>query len=112
MGTAFAHGFPTNVTKQKSGGAASSKPMPARSSGKFVWPVSARAELMTKQIGTHWEIAVNGKPRSYRNDKATALADGRRLKRSNPNVVVTVRDLESGETMVIENPPRMPKADV
>jgi hypothetical protein len=54
--------------------------------------------------GTRYEIAVGGKPRSYRNVKAVAIDSAQDLKSRNPNIEVTVRDLENGETIVIKNP--------
>jgi hypothetical protein len=38
-----------------------------------------------------WEIAVDGKPRSHRDEKSIAIAAAQYLKSKNPNVPVTVR---------------------
>jgi hypothetical protein len=51
--------------------------------------------------GTRYEIAVGGKPRSYRDVKAVAIESAQDLKSRNPNIEVAVRDLENGETIVI-----------
>ena len=59
--------------------------------------------------GTRYEIAVGGKPRSYRDVKAVAIESAQDLKSRNPNIEVAVLDLENGETIVIKNrPPRQP----
>jgi len=60
---------------------------------------------MNRKHGTRYEIAVAGKPRSYRDVKAVAIESAQSLKSRNPNIKVTVRDLETGETIVIKNPP-------
>ncbi len=60
---------------------------------------------MNRKHGTRYEIAVDGKPRSYRDVKAVAIESAQSLKSRNPNIKVTVRDLETGETIVIKNPP-------
>jgi len=57
--------------------------------------------------GARYEIAVDGKPRSYRDAKVTALESAQYLKKSNPNVDVTVRDLERGETIVVKSRPAL-----
>jgi hypothetical protein len=44
--------------------------------------------------GARYEIAVDGKPRSYRDINAIAMKSAQYLKSRNPNVEVTVRDLE------------------
>jgi len=51
--------------------------------------------------GANWEIAVDGKPRSYRDVKQVAIESAEYLKSKNPNSGVTVRDLETGETIVV-----------
>jgi hypothetical protein len=51
-----------------------------------------------------YEISVDGKPRSYRDDKAIALEAAAYLKMRNPNSGVTVRDLASGETFPVRAP--------
>jgi hypothetical protein len=51
-----------------------------------------------KASGGHYEVTVDGKPRTYRNAKAAAIVAAKYLKRHNPKVEVAVRDLDSGET--------------
>jgi hypothetical protein len=63
-----------------------------------VWGLSAHEECRR-----HYEVTVDGKPRTYRNVKAAAIVAAEYLKRHNPNVEVAVRDLDSGETTVIKN---------
>jgi hypothetical protein len=50
--------------------------------------------------GARYEIAVDGKTRSCRDVKEVAIESAQYLKISNPNVDVTVGDLETGETIV------------
>jgi hypothetical protein len=57
--------------------------------------------------GARYEIAIDGVPRSCRDVKEIAIASAEHLKLSNPNVPVTVRDLESGETIVIKSRPSL-----
>jgi hypothetical protein len=56
-----------------------------------------------------WEITVDGKPRSYRVDRQIAIESAQYLKRKNPNVEVTVRDLEGVEGIIVipPQPPQM-----
>jgi hypothetical protein len=59
---------------------------------------------MMKNTGARYEIAIDGKPRSYRD--TPEIARGRSLSQHrNPNVEVVIRDLESRATTVIANPP-------
>jgi hypothetical protein len=51
-----------------------------------------------KSGGGHYEVTVDGKPRTYRNAKAAAIVAAEYLKRHNPNVEVAVL-----ETTVIKN---------
>jgi len=64
--------------------------------------------MMPKNTGARWEITVDGKPRSYRVDKQIAIESAQYLKRKNPNVEVTVSDLEGVEGTVVI-PPQTPK---
>jgi hypothetical protein len=63
---------------------------------------------MKKQTGARWDITVDGKPRTYDHDSQRAIEAGGYLKSKNPNVEVTVRDLTSGETTIIEWRPLRP----
>jgi len=55
--------------------------------------------------GARYEITVDGKPRSNRDTKAIAIEAGEYLKQKNPTAEVTVRDRESGETIVVKHQP-------
>ena len=48
-----------------------------------------------------FELSVDGVPRSYRDRKDLALQGAQILKSRNPNSVVRLKDLESGEEVVI-----------
>jgi hypothetical protein len=65
--------------------------------------------MKVKQTGANWDITVDGKPRSYRVDKQIAFDSAQYLKSKNPNADVTVRDLTTGETTVIEWRPARPR---
>jgi hypothetical protein len=47
--------------------------------------------------GVQFEILVDGKPRSYRDIKAVAIASAEFLKSRNPNSNIAVKDLQTGE---------------
>jgi hypothetical protein len=64
--------------------------------------------MKVKQPGARWEITVDGKPRSYRVDRQIAVESAQYLKRKNPNVEVTMRDLEGVEGTVVI-PPQPPQ---
>ena len=51
---------------------------------------------MIKQPGAQFEISVDGKPRSYRDIKAVAIASAEFLKSRNPNSNIAVKDLRTG----------------
>ena len=51
--------------------------------------------------GAQFEIRIDGTPRSYRDRKDLALQGAQILKSRNPNSVVRLKDLESGEEIVI-----------
>jgi len=57
---------------------------------------------MTAAGGARYEIAVDGKPRSYRDEKSIAIEAAQYLKSKHPNVLVTVRDLATGETIEVK----------
>ena len=48
-----------------------------------------------------FELSVDGVPRSYRSRKDLALQSAQILKSRNPNSVVRLKDLRSGEAIVI-----------
>jgi hypothetical protein len=56
---------------------------------------------MKENTGARWEIAVDGRPRTYDRNRELAIEAGQYLKQKNPNVDVTVRDLEGVEETVI-----------
>ena len=53
--------------------------------------------------GARYEVAVDGKPRSYWSRKPIATGAAERLKRKNPDSTVKVRDVENGETETIKD---------
>jgi hypothetical protein len=52
--------------------------------------------------GAHFEISIDGKPRSYRDRKSVAIEAAEHLKRKHPNSEVVVRDLRSGEAAAVK----------
>ena len=48
-----------------------------------------------------FELSVDGVPRSYRDRKDLALQSAQFLKSRNPNSVVRMKDLQTGEEIVI-----------
>jgi hypothetical protein len=51
--------------------------------------------------GAQFELSVDGVPRSYRDRKDLALQSAQILKFRNPNNVVRLKDLQTGEEIVI-----------
>jgi hypothetical protein len=58
--------------------------------------------------GAHYQIAVDGQPRSNRDTKAVAIEAAEYLKYKHPHAEVTVHDLMSGDTITIKTPGREP----
>ena len=56
------------------------------------------------KTGACYEIAIDGTPRSYRDRKELAIEAATFLKTKNPNAELTVRDLETGETIAVKHP--------
>jgi hypothetical protein len=54
-----------------------------------------------KLTGAHWEITVDGVPRSARDRKEMAIEGAEFLKSRNPNCKVTVRDHEGIEPPIV-----------
>ena len=54
-----------------------------------------------KTPAAQFEISIDGVPRTYRDQKDTALLAARILKSRNPNSVARLKDLESGAAIVI-----------
>jgi hypothetical protein len=60
------------------------------------------AKVTTKTThGAQYEISVDSVPRTYRNRQDIALQTARLLKSRNPNSVVKLKDLKSGEETVV-----------
>jgi hypothetical protein len=59
---------------------------------------------MMTTTGACYEIAIDGIPRSYRDRKELAIEAAAFLKTKNPNAQLTVRDLETGETIAVKHP--------
>ena len=51
--------------------------------------------------GAQFEISIDGASQTYRDRKDPALSAAQLLKSRNPNSVVKLRDLESGEEIII-----------
>jgi hypothetical protein len=64
---------------------------------------------MKQNTGARWEIAVDGVPRSYRDDRRLAIEGAEFLKRRNPNSEVAVRAYEGKEPPIVISavPPQM-----
>ena len=52
--------------------------------------------------GAHFEISIDGKPRSYRDDPEVARAGAKYLKFRNPKSEVSLRDMRTNIVTVIE----------
>jgi hypothetical protein len=63
---------------------------------------------MKRNTGARWEITIDGKTNSYRDDKAIAIGSAEYAKERNPMAEVTVRDLQ-GEEETIVIPSQRPK---
>ena len=59
--------------------------------------VSSREAEVSVVRSANFELSVDGVPRSYRDRKDLALQGAQILKSRNPNSVVRLKDLESGE---------------
>jgi hypothetical protein len=71
-------------------------------------PVSAGLLLFGSSspvTGAQFEIAIDGKPHSYRDTKAVAMEAAQYLKAKHPNSEVTVKDLTSGAVTVVAYKP-------
>jgi electron transfer flavoprotein alpha/beta subunit len=56
---------------------------------------------MGQNIGARYEIIVDGKPRSYRDDRAIAIEAGMHLKEQRPTSEVIVRDIGTNSSTAI-----------
>jgi hypothetical protein len=59
--------------------------------------------MVQKDIGACFEIRVNGKTRSHRDRKETAIEAGRYLKQMQPQSEIMVRDVRDNSVTVIED---------
>jgi hypothetical protein len=57
--------------------------------------------MMKLNTGATWEIVIDGKPRSYRDELEIALEAARYLKSRNPKSDVVVRNYATGEVLSI-----------
>jgi hypothetical protein len=60
---------------------------------------------MTMITGARYQIAVDGRPRTNRDDKLIALKTAEYLKHKNSHSEITVSDRETGETVIVKMPP-------
>ena len=58
--------------------------------------------------GAQFEISIDGVPRTYRDQKDLALLAAQTLKSRNPNSVVKLKDLKTGEEIIIAFKERSP----
>jgi hypothetical protein len=58
--------------------------------------------MVQSDVGAGFEIIVDGKSRSHRDRKETAIEAGRYLKQMHPQSVITVRDVRDNSVTVIE----------
>jgi hypothetical protein len=58
--------------------------------------------MVQKDIGACFEIRVDGKTRSHRDRKETAIEAGRYLKQMQPQSEIMVRDVRDNSVTVIE----------
>jgi hypothetical protein len=65
-----------------------------RTASKAISPCTGLA--MKPDRGAHFQISIDGVPRTYRDRKDIAF-----LKSRNPNSTVTLRDLQTGEEIVV-----------
>jgi len=63
--------------------------------------VSSREAEVSVLRSANFELSVDGVPRSYRDRKDLALQSALFLKSRNPNSVVKLKDLQTGEEIVI-----------
>jgi hypothetical protein len=58
--------------------------------------------MVQSNVGSGFEIIVDGKSRSHRDRKETAIEAGRYLKQMQPQSAITVRDVRDNSVTVIE----------
>ena len=64
-----------------------------------------RRDAAVTLTGACYQIAVDGQPRSNRDDKAIAIEAAEYLKYKHPHAEVTVHDLMTGDTITIKTLP-------
>ena len=73
-----------------------------RWAGGAIPEVRCEGRMSQKDIGACFEIKVDGKTRSYRDQKETAMEAGKYLKQIQPKVEVSVHDLRDNSVTVID----------
>jgi hypothetical protein len=56
---------------------------------------------MKANQGARYEISIDGVPRTHRDQKDIALESAKFLKSRNPNSVVKLKDLQTGEELIV-----------
>jgi hypothetical protein len=57
-----------------------------------------------KTTGARYEIAIDGTSRTYRDGKELAIEAATFLKTKNVHAEITMRDMETGETIAVKHP--------
>jgi hypothetical protein len=58
--------------------------------------------------GARYQITIDGRPRTNRDDKAIAIKSAEYLKHKNPHTEIAVHDRVTGDTITIKVPIRAP----
>ena len=66
---------------------------------------AAKLRPLAKTPGAQFEISIDGTPRTYRDRTAFAIEAAERLKRKHPNSDIVVKDLQSGEAIMVKYKP-------
>ena len=103
------HGFDDLLSQTISAAPGALRPQSAsfrfqRSANVQGWQARGGIRPSLQQHGTRYEIAVGGKPLTYRDLRAIAIATAEDIKTRNPKLEVTVCDLHDDELIVIQNP--------
>ena len=64
--------------------------------------LAAKECKVAEALRARYQIAVDGQPRSNRDDKAIAIEAAEYLKYKHPHAEVTVHDLVTGDTITIK----------
>jgi len=74
---------------------------------------STKLRPLAKAPGAQFEISIDGTPRTYRDRKAFAIEAAERLKRKHPNSDIVVKDLQSGEAIMVKYKPDLgPRSEI